>query len=174
MQGESTASVELTELFRVHCDFVWRALRYCGLSEAEAEDGVQEVFLIVSQKLAHYQERGTMRAWLATIARHVATNLQRSNARRSRRQELSGAPAPLPGPHEVAEHREAARLVEQFLAQLEEGQSAVFFLSELEGLSAPEIATALELPLTTVYARQRRSRARFSSFMKRQSGGGRP
>lgn len=165
-------STELAELFRAEFDFVWRVLRRLGLNEAEAEDGVQEVFLIVAHKLTSYEERGAMRAWLFAVARLVARQTRRADARRQRRHQLSEPPAAPPDPQQLAECQELAALVQRFLDQLDEGQATVFFLSEVERLSAPEIAAALELPLSTVLGRRRLSRTRFETFLRRHSDEG--
>jgi RNA polymerase sigma-70 factor, ECF subfamily len=162
-------SAELTLLFRTHVDFVWRVLRRFGLSEAEADDGVQEVFLVVAQKLSSYEERGAMRAWLFTVARQVANHARRADARRQRRNQLSDPPSAYPDPDQAVERQEVAALVEKFLGQLDEGQGMVFYLSEVEGLSAPEIAGALALELSTVYGRQRLSRKQFETFVRRHN-----
>ena len=66
--------------------------------------------------------------------------------------------------------RQARALVEGFLAELPEERRLVFFLSEVEGWSAPEVAAALELNLNTVYSRLRRARAAFEPFLRRHGG----
>lgn len=174
MRGEqdktSTTLVEFNLVFRTHYDFVWRVLRRSGLSEMEADDGVLEVFLVVARKLSDYQERGAMRAWLFAVARQVANHMRRADARRERRHAFADAPVPHPDPQQVVEQREAARALERFLEHLEEGQADVFYLSEVEGLSAPEIAAALDVPLSTVYGRQRLSRKRFERFVRGHIG----
>jgi RNA polymerase sigma-70 factor (ECF subfamily) len=161
-------TADLTQLFRAHYDFVFRVLRRLGMSEAEADDGVQEVFLVVAHKLGSYEERGALRAWLFTLARQVASHARRSDTRRRRRDQLSEPPVAAPDPQQRAEQREAIGLLEEFLNGLDEGQAAVFFLSDVEELSAPEIAAALGLELTTVYGRQRSSRRQFERFVRRQ------
>lgn len=162
-------AAEFAELFRAHCDFVWRVLRRLGLSPAEAEDGVQEVFIVVANKLETYEERGAIRAWLFTVARQVASHARRANARRKRRDEMSEPPSEALDPHQVAERQEAAAMVERFLGELDEGQAMVFYLSEVEGLSAPEIARAMQLEVSTIYGRQRVSRKQFEAFVRRNA-----
>jgi RNA polymerase sigma-70 factor (ECF subfamily) len=169
---DSPATRELAALFRSHFDFVWRVLRRLGLSESEAEDGVQDVFLVVANKLGEYEERGAIRAWLFTIARQVASHARRADLRRLRRLQHVDLPPPLPDPQQQAEQNEAVAMVEAFLSQLDEGQALVFFLSEVEAMSAPEIAAALGIQLTTVYGRQRLSRKRFEAFVKQRISGG--
>lgn len=169
---DSEGAAELAALFRSHFDFVWRVLRRLGLSEYEAEDGVQEVFLVVAHKLGEYEERGSMRAWLFAIARQVASHARRSDLRRTRRHQHFEPPVPPPDPQQLAERNQAIALMEQFLGQLEEGQALVFFLSEVEGMRGPEIAAALELELSTVYGRQRLARKRFEGFLRHRAPGG--
>lgn len=160
---------ELARVFREHARFVWRVLRRFGMSAPDAEDGVQEVFLIVAHKLPTYEERGALRAWLFTLARQVASHTRRSDTRRARRDQLSEPPPPSADPQRCAEQTQAKVLMERFLDGLSEGQAMVFYLSEIEGLRAPEVAAALELPLTTVYGRQRLARKLFEQFVQRHS-----
>jgi RNA polymerase sigma-70 factor (ECF subfamily) len=171
--GPARPTVELDRVFRTHFAFVWRVLRRFGLSETEADDGVQEVFLVVAQKLETYEERGAMRAWLFTVARQVASHARRADSRRRRRDYLYPLPASAPDPYEMAERHEATVVVERFLNELgkeSEDQALAFYLSEIEGLSATEIAAALGLPISTVYGRQRLSRREFQSFVRRHLG----
>jgi RNA polymerase sigma-70 factor (ECF subfamily) len=159
---------EVAALFQSHADFVWRVLKRLGTPEADVEDALQEVFLVVARKLPEYEERGGMRAWLFTIARQVAQHARRASERRKERHRgLSMLDAP-EDPHAALERTQAAALVNRFLAELDPGQADVFYLAEVEGLTAPEIAAALGIKLNTVYARLRLSRARFERALRRQ------
>jgi len=53
------------------------------------------------------------------------------------------------------------------LSSLDEDQREVFVLCELEQLSAPEIASALEINVNTVYSRLRAARQDFDAALKR-------
>jgi RNA polymerase sigma-70 factor (ECF subfamily) len=167
-----TQPTELAQVFREHSRFVWRVLRRFGMSDADAEDGVQEVFLIVAHKLPTYEERGAIRAWLFTLARQVASHARRSDTRRALRDRLAQPPSAGADPQRSAEQMQAKALMERFLDALSEGQAMVFYLSEVEGLRAPEVAAALDLPLTTVYGRQRLARKLFEQFVQRNCGQG--
>jgi RNA polymerase sigma-70 factor (ECF subfamily) len=57
--------------------------------------------------------------------------------------------------------REAEDLVTKFLDELDENHRLVFHLSDIEGMTAPEISTALGVNLNTVYGRLRSARKRF-------------
>lgn len=162
---------ELAAIFDEHASFVGRVLARCGVASADVEDAIQEVFVVVASKLSDYQERGGMRAWLFTIARQVASRSRRTSVRRERREREQTTPELPDDPHRALERSEAVRFVQRFLEELDPRQSDVFFLSEIEGLSAPEIAACLGVGLNTVYGRIRLSRARFERALKQKEEG---
>lgn len=164
---DSALDAALAGVFDQHADFVWRVLKRLGTPGPEIEDALQEVFLVVARKLPTYEERGELRAWLFTIARQVAGHARRAQLRRQRRESDPPAAEPEMDPHSALERSEAARFVEQFLAELDEAQASVFFLAEIEGMTAPEIAAALGASLNTVYSRLRLARARFERALSR-------
>jgi RNA polymerase sigma-70 factor (ECF subfamily) len=159
----------LSELFHAHADFVWRALRRLGLSPPDAEDGVQEVFLVVNRRLRTYEEKGAMRAWLFVICRQIARQEYRRRKTRAALDETASAPSPADDPAEITARREAASVVRQFLDTLDEPQALVFYLSEIEGLSAPEVAAAMDAPVNTIYGRLRLARERFEALLERRA-----
>ncbi|MBN9162669.1 MAG: RNA polymerase sigma factor, partial [Myxococcales bacterium] len=53
------------------------------------------------------------------------------------------------------------------LAQLGDDKRAVFILVELEGMSVPEAAEAVQTNLNTAYARLRAARAEFAAAVAR-------
>jgi RNA polymerase sigma-70 factor (ECF subfamily) len=159
--------LDFARVFDAHATFVWRVLRRLGVPDADAEDAVQEVFIVVHAKSREYEERGSIRSWLFAISRQVASHRHRSVARRERtRAALPEAPPPA-NPQELAMRGEAVALVQAFLSQLEESQAIVFYLADVEGLTAPEIAAALDVNLNTVYGRLRVARQRFEAFVDR-------
>jgi RNA polymerase sigma factor (sigma-70 family) len=163
-----TRSEPFASIFQTHADFVWRVLRRLGVPDSEVEDALQEVFLVVARRLEHYEERGAMRAWLFSIARQVAWHARRANQRRDRKQQALLQPAPPDDPQQTAERNRALGLVRDFLATLDENQAMVFYLCEVEGMTAPEIAAALHVNLNTVYGRLRLARKRFEAMLARQ------
>jgi RNA polymerase sigma-70 factor (ECF subfamily) len=162
---------EFAGLFTAHASFVWRALRRLGVPDADAEDALQEVFLVVHHKLGAYEERGSVRAWLFTISRQVASHHRRSRVRRERRESIPAPLVPMEDPHEAAVRREAAAIVRDFLEQLDEERSLVFFLADVEGMAVTEIASSLGVNLNTVYGRLRSARIRFEEFIDKRTEG---
>jgi RNA polymerase sigma-70 factor (ECF subfamily) len=160
---------EFADLFGAQAGFVWRVLRRLGVPEADAEDALQEVFLVVHGKLAGYEERGSVRAWLFTISRQVASHHRRTRARRERRESVPPPVQASEDPHEAAVKREAAGIVREFLEQLDPDRSIVFFLSDVEGMAATEIATSLGANVNTVYGRLRTARLQFEEFIEKRT-----
>lgn len=158
---------EITQLFELHADYVQRVLLRFGVPEADVEDALQEVFLVVAQRLDSYVERGAMRAWLFVIARQVSLHVLRANKRRARHaSDVVSVSAP-DDPHTSLQRREAVALIEAFLAQLDERLAPVFQLAEIEQLSVPEIAAALGVKLNTAYSRLRLARGHFERWLAR-------
>ncbi|MEO7037586.1 MAG: sigma factor, partial [Polyangiaceae bacterium] len=49
----------LHEIYQRHADFAWRTLRRLGVREAEANDAVQDVFVVVHAKLSQFEGRSS-------------------------------------------------------------------------------------------------------------------
>ena len=156
-------------LYEEHFDFVWRSLRRLGIPALTIDDAVQDVFLVVHRRLGEFEGRSSVKTWLFGIALRVASVHRRSAARRPT-EPLTEEPADAataPAAEALSEAREAARLVHQLLDCLEEDRRAVFVLSELEQMTAPEISTALGVNLNTVYSRLRLARRDFDAALAR-------
>jgi len=161
----SVSRPTLAALYRAHAGFVWRVVRRMGIDEAAAEDVVQEVFLVARRRLPDYEGRGAPTSWLYAIARGVAANHRRGEARAQRRLRVVSGPAPLASPEEVVGRANAAERVRRFLAQLDPDQREVFVLADVEGMSGPEIASALGIKLNVGYSRLRLARRKFQRFI---------
>jgi RNA polymerase sigma-70 factor, ECF subfamily len=170
LQPEAAAPLpELCQLFDAHADFVYRVLLRLGVPRADAEDCVQDVFLVVAHRLSDYEERGSIRAWLFMIARQVAMHAQRSSVRRARYHLEIVPPAQTDDPHRILVRKQAIELVHEFLAELDEPQAQAFYLAEIEQLSMPEIAAALGVKLNTAYSRLRLARRRLEQWLATRS-----
>ncbi|HLT35976.1 MAG TPA: RNA polymerase sigma factor [Enhygromyxa sp.] len=149
---------EFEQLYREHFSFVWRTLRRFGVADAALEDVAQEVFLVVYRRAGAWRDWSSPRSWLFGVARRVAADHRRSRDRHARK--LAALPelaAPRPVDERVDDHARL-RAIAAAIASLSPDRRAVYTLAELEGLSAPEIAEALELKLNTVYSKLRRAR----------------
>lgn len=161
----SGARPDFEELYRRHIGFVWRTLRRFGVPESVLEDAAHEVFVILDRHLPELDPPG-IPAWLAATARRVASNTRRTEERVRRRAEV----APLPTASETESllmRSEAVRIIEAFLASLDEPKREVFRLGELEGLRQGEIAKLLEMNVNTVNTRLRAAREAFLEYVRR-------
>ncbi|MBX7082625.1 MAG: sigma-70 family RNA polymerase sigma factor [Nannocystaceae bacterium] len=151
---------DLAVVYREHHEYVARVLRYLGLEPHLVDDALQDVFLVVHRRLASFDARRSLRNWLYGIARRVASEYRRGMRRGSRPLVLVSDPSlHAAGRDDV--RLESAAMVEQFLTALDEDKRRVFLLTEVEGMTAPEIAEAEQLNVNTVYARLRAARIAF-------------
>jgi RNA polymerase sigma-70 factor (ECF subfamily) len=158
-------------LYDQHAAFVWRNLRRLGVSDADVEDKVQEVFVVAHRRFGEYVEHGHgPRAWLFQIALRVA-----SDARRHRRRHPVDPDGGVAEERQSVEptqtaavaRRQALDLLDRALATIDMGRRAVLVLHEIEQMTAPEIAQTLEVPLNTVYSRLRVARLELAQELER-------
>lgn len=156
------------ELYAAHAGFVWRSLRRLGVDAASVDDATQEVFLIAFQRHAEFEGRSSYRTWLYGIAFHVAKRVARARAR-ARAEPFDETLVDTTGlsPQEALARTEAVRRLYAVLEQLDQDRRAVFVMTELEQMSAPEIAELTRTPLNTVYSRLRAARKDFEAALKR-------
>jgi RNA polymerase sigma-70 factor (ECF subfamily) len=147
--------------FRAHYTFVHQNLRRLGVPPAAVEDAAQEVFLVVLRRAD--APITNVQGWLFGIVRRIAWRFRRGASRRERLvQALTHQPAPRAADDDAQLlEREAAELLERFLARLDDDKRAVFVLAELEQQTAGEIASALGIKENTVYSRLRAARQEF-------------
>ena len=180
--GPSAGAVDATRLRAVieaHFVFVGRSLRGLGVAEADVDDALQQVFLVLSKKLPELSEGG-VRAFLFQTALRIASRARRTVARRREVDEASipETTDPAAGPEELTEQLRARAVLDRLLEDMDLDLRSVFVLFEIEELSTAEIAALLELPQGTVGSRLRRAREEFEARVRRLSaenaiGGGR-
>lgn len=158
---------DLEGVFREHHAFVWRSLVHLGLPAPTADDALQDVFLVVHRRIGHFDGRTSLRNWLYGIARRVASEYRRGTRRAIRTLHVVPDPDIHAAPDVLSSRVSAAERVRQILSELDEDKREVFILAELEGMTAVEIAEALQLNVNTVYGRLRAARQRFARVLKR-------
>ncbi len=140
------------------------ALRLTG-DHALAADAVQEALLHLRDgaarfRPAHPGDDEGARRWALRVGANAALMLRRSR-QRQRRREVADLVEPGGGtaPDEALQRAEQASAVRSALAELPEPTRAVLVLHHLEGLSLPEVATTLGVPVGTVKSRLHRGGA---------------
>jgi RNA polymerase sigma-70 factor, ECF subfamily len=158
------------ELYERHFDFVWRTLRHLGVREADLPDACQDAFLVVYRRYPSFEARGKVTTWMFQICFNLARDRRRrAHGRNEVQDELAiegSADAGL-DPHAEVEQKHRLARLQAALDSMEVGQRAAFILFELEGLTGPEAAAAMDVPLSTAYSRQRLARAAFRAAMAR-------
>jgi RNA polymerase sigma-70 factor (ECF subfamily) len=156
--------IDAEVLFRAHAAFIAKFLARLGVRSGDADDLVQEVFLVAHKKGGYVPGSGQPRTWLAAIALNVA---RAAHAARSRRREASDTTeldrlaAHGCNPETALDARMSLARVQRSLDTLELEHCAAFVLYEIEGESCEAIATAFEVPIGTIYSRLHHARRRF-------------
>jgi RNA polymerase sigma-70 factor (ECF subfamily) len=149
--------------------FVWRGARRLGVPASALEDVVQDVFVVVHRRLSEFEERTSIRAWLYAILIRVVRQHRRTARRKSTGfidPDSVGDTERL-SPHDSAEREQAITALYAILDELDDERREVFVLSELEQMTAPEIAVAIEANVNTVYWRLRTARRQFEEAVAR-------
>ncbi|MFY0533096.1 RNA polymerase sigma factor [Nannocystis pusilla] len=151
-------------LYRAEFAFVWSAAQHFGVAAGTVDDVVQEVFLTAYRRLDQLHFEVSPRAWLFGVTRRVAFRHRRGAARLARRH---AAFAELARPQAAApqQRHDDAQLLTRVLGELADGTRSVWEMTELLGMSAPEIASELGLPLNTVYSRLRLARQQLQALV---------
>jgi RNA polymerase sigma-70 factor (ECF subfamily) len=167
---EALPQLDLALVYEAHFDFVWRSARRLGVNPLYLDDVVQEVFLVVHRRLSAFEGRSTLKSWLFGITRRVVRDQRRSILRRPT-EPLANEPADGAGraADDLLVLREQALLLHELLAQLDVDRREAFVLAELEQMSGPEIAAALQINLNTAYARVRAARQAFEDALHRHT-----
>lgn len=149
------------DIYAAHVGFVWRVLRTLGVSDAQIEDAVQDVFVVVHRRLSEWEGRAAITTWLFAIARRVASAYRRRAVTSNRSEALHDEHVAHTDTFADMSRAQAAATVLEILQQLDDDKRIVFALVELEQLSVPEVAQMLDLNLNTAYSRLRLARRAF-------------
>jgi RNA polymerase sigma-70 factor (ECF subfamily) len=163
---------------------VYATARHTAHDLGVADEVVQETFLALWNRAEQFDpSRGSLIAWLRTIARNRAVDHFRAAGRRAaaapfsafaeadptdasstdwfeRAGQLIGTAVPEPDPASVVSSRETRDAIAAGVAVLPAREREVIFLAYQEGLTQSEIAARLGWPIGTVKTRMRRAHRR--------------
>ncbi|TAK32459.1 MAG: RNA polymerase sigma factor [Myxococcaceae bacterium] len=134
---------------------------HAGVERGDADDVTQEVFLKLIALAARFDGRESARAWILGIAWKMALHRRRGGARWLR---MLGevvaevASAATTDPERLAIVAEEASSFERRVARLPARMQAAFILVEVQGLTGEEAASALGIPVATVWTRLHHAR----------------
>lgn len=156
--------------YREERGFVLRVVQRHGVPSDEAEDAVQEVFVVLYSRLHELEPGEGLRLWLRAVARRVCSNHRRGIARRrwaatpgSERVDPDSLVDPRQRPpDETLLQMQVRRMLTSAITRLDEEKRTVFVLSEIEGKTANEIAGLVRVSPNTVSSRLRAARQRLA------------
>jgi RNA polymerase sigma-70 factor (ECF subfamily) len=174
--------LDFDAVYEDQVEFVWRTVRRMGVRPADADDVVQDVFVIVHRRLAEFEGRAQLKTWVFKILLHVVRHYWRTRQRKpgDRAGEDVAEIQTLLADHESGpaaslERVEALRILDRLLATLDEDKRTVFVLAEIEQMTAAEIAEIVDANANTVASRLRAARQDFEKalarFRARELGG---
>lgn len=159
--GESSA---LGELYDRHCHAIRRFLAQATADAEDVDDLAHATFLAAAKIAGRYDGRPSCRPWLIGIAAQLLRRRKRTFGRL--RAFLSSLGGPQISSADPAPGWEARTDIGRALRALSEPKRVAFLLAEVEGLTCPEIAAALDIPIGTVWTRLHAARRELRSALE--------
>lgn len=138
---------------------------------SDAEDATQDTFIHLARKAHQFRGDSRWSTFVYRVAVNACRDLQRRQARRPQtpvedvtRAQVAAGMTPDVAPDEVTA-RETALQVQEALATLDELSRTLIVLCAIEGLSYPEAAEVLDMPVGTIKSRVFRARAQLAEVL---------
>ena len=153
------------ELYRQHSARLFSlAWRMCG-TRADAEDLLQEIFLLAYRKLPDFRGDASVGTWLYRLAMNRCLDHLKSRQTRT-----MGVTTPLDETmmgtnHNAGDGRVNRLDLERAIAQLPEGARAAFLLHDVEGFQHQEIAAILGISEGTSKSQVHKARLRLRTLL---------
>lgn len=168
-------------LMRRNNQALYRAARSILKDDAEAEDAVQEAYLLAYRAMSRFRGEAKLSTWLVRIVVNEAIARSRKRSRSAEIIRLDGDMKPGDAAREVSLNEvpseqpeqgtlraETRRLLENKIDGLPDTFRAVFVLRALEEMTVEETAAALDIPESTVRTRFFRARGLLREALARE------
>lgn len=146
-------------------DGLLRAAMNLTHSDADAEDLVQDTYLLAFRYFQQFKEGTNFRAWIFTILRNTFISSLRRSQRRPAHMDLATLELLMPEDHPHKE-TELAENVRFALCRLPDDMRQVVVLSHIKGYLYREIAELLGCPIGTVMSRMFRAHRQLQEHLK--------
>ncbi|AKQ47506.1 RNA polymerase subunit sigma24 [Rufibacter radiotolerans] len=154
-------------LMRRHNQKLYRAVRSYLKEEQDAEDAMQDTYLLAYQKLHQFRQGSLFSTWLIRIGINVALGKLRERKRyapasddTSRQEDLLAIDeSNYMNPENMAIRDEVKKLLEKAISSIPDKYRIVYVLREVEGLSLNEVVACLGLSESNVKVRLHRAKA---------------
>jgi RNA polymerase sigma-70 factor, ECF subfamily len=162
-QGDEDA---MAAFYREHGRVVLAQVLLVTGERALAEEIVQDTMLAVWRGAASFRGESSVRSWVIAIARRQTRDRLRGQRLRVVDDAfLADQPGPGPGPETTALDRAELADVRVAIKELAPAHREVFGLAFGAGLSLPEVAGVLEIPVGTVKSRLAAARVALSRIL---------
>lgn len=171
----------LAVLMRRHNQKLFRTARSILRDDAEAEDAVQEAYLLAYRGIERFRGEAKLSTWLVRVVANEALGRLRKRTRSAEvirmdgnwerdgdATEASMSEGAPEQPDRGALRGETRRLIENAIDALPDGFRTVFVLRAVEEMSVEETAAALGIPEATVRTRFFRARSLLREALARQ------
>lgn len=153
------------ELYRQHSARLFNlAWRMCG-TRADAEDLLQEIFLLAYRKLPEFRGDSAVGTWLYRLAMNRCLDHLKSRQTRASGVTTELDEETMPGPKLVADGGLRRIDLERAIARLPEGARAAFVLHDVEGFQHHEIATILGISEGTSKSQVHKARLKLRALL---------
>lgn len=168
-------------LMRRYNRVLFRAARSVLKDDTEAQDALQDAYLLAYRHLHTFRADSSLRTWLTRIVVNEAIGRSRKLARRAEVIDLNATagddadhgasvndhPSP-EGPEQQAQRAQFRQLLERQIDRLPESFRTVFMLRAVEEMSAEEVSAVLDIPEATVRTRFFRARGLLRESLQRE------
>ena len=160
---------------------LYRTARSILKDDAEAEDAVQESYLLAYRAMGGFRGDAKLSTWLVRIVVNETLGRMRKRTRRAEVIQMNGeteqnseaaeanlGEASTEQPENSALRAETRRLIEAKIDLLPDGFRAVFVLRALEEMTVEEVAVCLGIPQATVRTRYFRAKGLLREALARE------
>lgn len=163
-------------LMRRHNQTLHRTARSILKDDAEAEDAVQEAYLLAYRSIGSFRGEARLSTWLVRIVVNQSIARLRKRTRRAEVIQLGGEAAagggePMELPEHAAVRDEVRRLLEAKIDALPDAFRTVFVLRGIEDFTVEEAAKSLGIPEATVRTRFFRAKGLLREAIAREIDG---
>lgn len=150
-------------MVRRYQDRLYNGMVHMLRCEVEAEDVVQEAFILAMTRLTSFRGDSSFFTWLYRIAFNVAVSRRRKkrptvSMERDQVNQTWAEDDESTRPSHRMEQQERVDLIHRALGQLTDEHRAILVLREMDGQCYETIAEILEMPIGTVRSRLHRAR----------------
>lgn len=152
---------------KYHRQLFLLALQYLQ-DEKLAEDAIQDVFLKVWEKRDQLNASRSVKGYLFTTLKNHVLNMIRNRKRRVANTREAGKRKPnaVKNTEEEVALNEYWKIVEKGMNELPAGKQKVFRLRRIQGYTNREVASALQISITTVKSQLYKATKFMRSFVK--------